>query len=53
MRVTVIATGFEQADDGNTVVKESAGKTAAPAAGTAAKTSDISDIDEIFKIFGR
>lgn len=53
MRVTVIATGFEQADDGNTVVKESAGKSAAPAAGTAAKTSDISDIDEIFKIFGR
>ena len=53
MRVTVIATGFEQADDGNTVAKESAGKTAAPAAGTAAKTSDISDIDEIFKIFGR
>ncbi len=53
MRVTVIATGFEQADDGNTVVKESAGKTVAPAAGTAAKTSDISDIDEIFKIFGR
>ena len=53
MRVTVIATGFEQADDGNTVVKESADKTAAPAAGTAAKTSDISDIDEIFKIFGR
>ena len=53
MRVTVIATGFEQADDGNNVVKDSAGKTAAPAAGTAAKTSDISDIDEIFKIFGR
>ena len=50
MRVTVIATGFDHSDEGKVVVKETA---SAPAAAPAAKPSDISDIDEIFKIFGR
>ena len=45
MRVTVIATGFEQ--------KEETEETAKPAAGTAKKTADVSDIDEIFSIFNR
>ena len=56
MRVTVIATGFE----GSEMVKSA--PAAAPAskaasvtvkAAPAAKKSDVSDIDEIFKIFGR
>ncbi len=46
MRVTVIATGFEQKP-------ETAAPKAAAATETGAKTSDISDIDEIFKIFNR
>ncbi len=55
MRVTVIATGFE---GGSTVVKAAAPaaeKKAAPAAAAAPaeKPADVSDIDEIFKIFGR
>ena len=56
MRVTVIATGFE---GGNAVVKAAAPaaeKKAAPAAAPAEpaeKPADVTDIDEIFKIFGR
>ena len=46
MRVTVIATGFEQREDSYEV------KPAAAASG-AAKTTDVSDIDDIFKIFNR
>ena len=54
MRVTVIATGFEQADGEQTASKETAAASSATgSAATAAKPSDISDIDEIFKIFGR
>ena len=52
MRVTVIATGFE----GGEIVKSAPveeKKTAAKAAPAAKKTSDVTDIDEIFKIFGR
>ena len=48
MRVTVIATGFEQAPKAET---PKAAKTAAPAAET--KSSDLSDIDAIFDIFNR
>ena len=46
MRVTVIATGFEQKPE---VKKEAA----APAGVTAPKVADESDIDEIFNIFKR
>ncbi len=49
MRVTVIATGFEHVEEGGAPAKE----TTTAAAGSTAKASDISDIDEIFKIFGR
>ena len=45
MRVTVIATGFEQGEEIEETVK--------PVAGTAKKTADVSDIDEIFSIFNR
>ena len=44
MRVTVIATGFEQKPE---AAEEK------PATGTAAKKADVSDIDEIFSIFNR
>ena len=47
MRVTVIATGFEQREDSYEV------KPAAAAVSGAAKTTDVSDIDDIFKIFNR
>ena len=59
MRVTVIATGFE---GGEIVVKSAPAATTksalgasklAPKAAPAAKPADVSDIDEIFKIFGR
>ena len=46
MRVTVIATGFEQKAESNDVAP-------ATAAAPAAKKADISDIDEIFSIFNR
>ncbi len=47
MRVTVIATGFEQKVEAAVEAKSSA-------AGTApAKSADVSDIDEIFSIFNR
>ena len=46
MRVTVIATGFEQKAESNDVAP-------AAAAAPAAKKADISDIDEIFSIFNR
>ncbi len=52
MRVTVIATGFEQAEGGQSTSNDAASATGASAT-NAAKPSDISDIDEIFKIFGR
>ena len=54
LRVTVIATGFDQ--NGYTVRNAAAEEAAAGEGETAApaeKTSDISEIDEIFKIFGR
>ena len=57
MRVTVIATGFDQAPGEffETVKVVEAVKAADPAApaAPAVKTGDISDIDEIFKIFNR
>ena len=46
MRVTVIATGFEQKPESNDVAP-------AAAAAPAAKKADVSDIDEIFSIFNR
>ena len=50
MRVTVIATGFEQRRESAPEKTE----TAAPAAAEpASKAGDISDIDEIFNIFKR
>ncbi len=52
MRVTVIATGFEQVDESKPAAKE-ADSASAVSNGSASKPSDISDIDEIFKIFGR
>ena len=48
MRVTVIATGFEGSGH---VAAAAPAKSAAAA--EPAKTGDVSDIDEIFKIFGR
>ena len=56
MRVTVIATGFEGRELGSKPVAAPAAKAApaaAPKAAPAAKPADVSDIDEIFKIFGR
>ena len=55
MRVTVIATGFEGAEAVKSapVVAAKATPAAAPKAAPAAKPADVSDIDEIFKIFGR
>ena len=55
MRVTVIATGFEGAEAVKSapVVAAKAAPAAAPKAAPAAKPADVSDIDEIFKIFGR
>ena len=56
MRVTVIATGFEGSELGSKPVAAPAAKAApaaAPKAAPAAKPADVSDIDEIFKIFGR
>ena len=51
MRVTVIATGFEQKRE---QAPEKADSAAAPAAAEpASKAGDISDIDEIFNIFKR
>ncbi len=49
MRVTVIATGFEQ--EIKAEAPKAAARTAAPAAET--KTNDLSDIDAIFDIFNR
>ena len=51
MRVTVIATGFEQREDAFTPVTPTAAAEA-PKTEAAPKT-DFSDIDEIFKIFNR
>ncbi|MBE6917031.1 MAG: cell division protein FtsZ [Ruminococcaceae bacterium] len=48
MRVTVIATGFEQKKD----AAQSKGE-AGEAGGAAAKSADVSDIDDIFDIFKR
>ena len=45
MRVTVIATGFEQAQEAEPAKTEEKGKPV--------KTADVSDIDEIFSIFNR
>ena len=56
MRVTVIATGFEGSEMGAKAAPAAAAKAApaaAPKAAPAAKAADVSDIDEIFKIFGR
>ena len=56
MRVTVIATGFDQASGEFEPIKVvEAVKAATPAApaATTVKTGDIADIDEIFKIFNR
>ena len=57
MRVTVIATGFEGAENMKAAPVAAAAPKAAPAAAPkaapAAKPADLSDIDEIFKIFGR
>ena len=50
MRVTVIATGFEQKPESVDVAPVASSATAAPAA---AKKADVSDIDEIFSIFNR
>ena len=50
MRVTVIATGFDHPIEGAPVVEE---KKTTETVGTTAKSGDISDIDEIFKIFNR
>ena len=47
MRVTVIATGFEPKEDSYEV------KPAAAAATGSVKSTDVSDIDDIFKIFNR
>ena len=48
MRVTVIATGFEQKPETFVAVTKSSAAAAAPA-----KSGDVSDIDEIFSIFNR
>ena len=48
MRVTVIATGFEQKKDASQAKSE-----AAEAAGATAKSVDVSNIDDIFDIFKR
>ena len=48
MRVTVIATGFDQKEVSYDVMP-----TAATAATGSVKTTDVSDIDDIFKIFNR
>ncbi|MBR7178748.1 MAG: cell division protein FtsZ, partial [Oscillospiraceae bacterium] len=53
MRVTVIATGFEGADVVKPAAAAPAAKAAPAKAAPAAKPADVSDIDEIFKIFGR
>ena len=52
MRVTVIATGFEQRD-GAVVPKASAAAASAPSSAASAPAQDLSDIDEIFSIFKR
>jgi len=52
MRVTVIATGFDH-PVGEVQVKAAEPVKATEEAAPAAKTGDISDIDEIFKIFNR
>ena len=52
LRVTVIATGFDSKAQASFPAKEEkAAPEAAPA--QAAKPADVTDIDEIFKIFGR
>ena len=48
MRVTVIATGFDKKPDTTVVVPG-----AAAAAETPARAADVSEIDEIFKLFNR
>ncbi len=50
MRVTVIATGFEQKRD---TTEPETQKQAAPAIDMGVKPNDVSDIDEIFSIFKR
>jgi hypothetical protein len=47
MRVTVIATGFDQKEVSYDVMP------AATVATGSVKTTDVSDIDDIFKIFNR
>ena len=51
LRVTVIATGFDSKAQAGFPAKEEEAPKAAPA--QAAKPADVTDIDEIFKIFGR
>ncbi len=54
IRVTVIATGFDQAGSAAVEAPVAAAEVVAPAAEPkAAPKSDLSDIDEIFKIFNR
>ena len=53
MRVTVIATGFDHIDDEFVAPRAATAPAAAPKAAEPVSTGDISEIDEIFKIFGR
>ena len=54
LRVTVIATGFDAKVQASFPAKEEKAAPAAEAApAQAAKPADVTDIDEIFKIFGR
>ena len=54
LRVTVIATGFDtKAQAGFPAKEEKAAPAAEAAPAQAAKPADVTDIDEIFKIFGR
>ena len=53
MQVTVIATGFEKAEEAEAPQQEEQAAPAAPAASAAPKSNNVSDIDEIFKIFNR
>lgn len=53
MRVTVIATGFDSASSSAPVKASGMFSTAGEKAKTAAPAEDVSDIDEIFKIFNK
>ena len=53
MRVTVIATGFDTTEGVISSKPAAAAKATASAAPAASKPTDLSDIDEIFKIFNR